>query len=155
MRHSLGIGIPEPCETKQGFNHMGKALARRHLHPHAGVMVAGIPPVVPCIRRDSGGLSLTKNTHLSGNLHAQFTVKNGEAFDYSGMAVFADDPRSDKREQFGDRAALGVLVGSSRIVARSRVTGFSQTSPIWIGVRSGGWCGSGCDIVLYGHFENH
>jgi hypothetical protein len=42
------------------------------------------------------------------------------------MAAFADDLRSDTREQFGDRAALEVLVGKLKIVARSREMGFPR-----------------------------
>ena len=114
MRHALRVGMSEPREAKQGFDHMSEALTRRHFHAHAGVSVARIPPVVPYVRLDSDGLSLAKNARLSAAFHGQFTFKNGEAFDYPGMAVFADDSRSDTREQFGDRAALRVLVGKLR-----------------------------------------
>jgi hypothetical protein len=148
MRHTFRIGMPEPREAKKGFDHMGEALTRRNFDAQAGVSIARIPPVVPYIRLDGGGLSLAKNARLSAALDGQFTFKNGEAFHYPGMAVFAGDTRSDTRQQFGDRAALGVWWGSSRIVARSRVMGFSQISPIWIDVWSGGPCGSGCDMRI-------
>src|SRR5215216_1807028 len=111
MRHSLGIGMPKPGEAKQGFDHMGETLTGRHLHTDTGDTVTGIPPVMPCIGRDSSGLALAKNARLSAMLHGQFTFENSEAFDQSGVAVFTDDPRSDKSQQFGDRAMLGVLVG--------------------------------------------
>jgi hypothetical protein len=45
---------------------------------------------------------LAKNARVSGALRGQFTLKNGKAFDYPGMAVFPGDSRSDTREQFGD-----------------------------------------------------
>src|SRR5262249_3820107 len=41
----------------------------------------------------------------------------------------------------------GLSQGRSRIVAHSLVTGFFQTSPTPIAVRSGGHRGSGCDIT--------
>src|SRR5438105_2229650 len=40
----------------------------------------------------------------------------------------------------------GLSQGRSRITERSPVTGFSQTSPTFMGLRSGGPFGSGCDI---------
>jgi hypothetical protein len=88
--------MPEPREAKQGFDHMGVALTGRHFHAHTRVSVARIPPIVPYIRLDGGNLTLAKDARLAAVLHGQFTFKNGEAFDYPGMAVFADDPRSDK-----------------------------------------------------------
>jgi hypothetical protein len=41
--------------------------------------------------------------------------------------------------------------GGSRITERSPVTGFSQTSPIFIGLRSGAAFGSGCDMGEHRH----
>jgi hypothetical protein len=90
--------MPKAREAKQSFDHMAETLAGRHFHTHAGVSVARIPPVVPYTRFDGGALSLAKGTHLCATLHGQFTFKNGETLDYPGMAVFADDPRSDKCE---------------------------------------------------------
>jgi hypothetical protein len=46
------------------------------------------------------------------------------------MAVFADDLRSDKHEQFGDRAALEVLVGKLKNRGALPRDGVSQASPI-------------------------
>jgi len=89
---------------------MAEALTGRHLHADTGISVARIPPVVPYIRFDGGGLSLAKSARPSAALHGQFTLKNGETLDECGMAVFANDPRPEKREQFGDHPALGVLV---------------------------------------------
>ena len=132
MRHTLRVGMPEPCEAKQGFDHMGEALTGRHFHAHAGVSVVRIPPVVPYIRLDGGGLSLAKNARPSAVLHGQFTFKNGETFDYPGMAVFADDPRSDTREQFGNRTALGVLVGKLKNRGALPVMGFSTRPSLMI-----------------------
>ena len=63
------------------------------------------------VRLDGGCLSLAENTHRSAPCDSQLTDKNGEAFDHPGMAVFAHDARSGTRDQFGDRAVLGVLVG--------------------------------------------
>ena len=40
----------------------------------------------------------------------------------------------------------GLSQGRSRITERSPVTGFSQTSPTFMGLRSGAPFGSGCDI---------
>ncbi len=40
----------------------------------------------------------------------------------------------------------GLSQGRSRITKRSPVTGFSQTSPTFMGLRSGAPFGSGCDI---------
>ena len=138
--------MTKPRQAKQGFNHMGEALTGRHFHMHARVSVARIPPVVPYIRLDNNGLTLAKSARPSAAFHGQFTFKNGEAFDDPWMAVFADDPSPDKCEQFGDRAALRVLMRKLKNRARSPETGFSQTSPIWIGERSGGPCKSGCDM---------
>src|SRR5271170_4486588 len=103
--------MPEPRKAKQGFDHVSEALAGRHFHTNAGVSVARVPPVVPYVGLDGGGLPLAKNARIVAALRGQFTFKDGEALDYPGMAVFADDPRSGPREQFGDHAALGVLVG--------------------------------------------
>src|SRR5262245_9652444 len=110
MRQTLGVGIPEPCKSKKGFDHMGEALTGRYFNSRARVPVTRVPPVVPYIRFDSGALPLANNARLSGALDRQFTFKNGEAFDYPGMAMFADDFCSNTREQFGDRATLGVPV---------------------------------------------
>jgi len=90
--------MPKPREAIQGFDHMAEALTGRHLHADTGVSVAGIPPVVPYIRLDSGGLLLAKSARLSAALHGQFTFEYGETLDECWMAVFADDPRPDKRE---------------------------------------------------------
>src|SRR5215472_2357549 len=100
MRHTLCIGMPEPREAIKGFDHMGEAFTGRYFDAHAGISVARVPPVVPYIRFDSGSLSLAKNARLSGALYGQLTFKNSEAFDCRWMAVFADDPRSNTREQF-------------------------------------------------------
>ena len=62
------------------------------------------------------------------------------------VGVFAHDTPSDTRDQFGDRAALRVLVGKLKNRGALPRDGFSQTSPIWIAVRSGSTCGSGCDM---------
>ena len=53
------------------------------------------------------------------------------------MKVLAGHARPDQGGELGGRAAPGFSVGSSRIVARSPVTGFSQTSPTSTGLRSG------------------
>jgi hypothetical protein len=82
---------------------MGKALPGHHFDENAGASIAGIPPVVPYIRLDTGRLSLAQNARLSATLHSEFTFKNSEAFDYPRVAVFANDPCPDAREQFGDR----------------------------------------------------
>ncbi len=58
---------------------MGEALTGRHLNTHAGVSVARVPPVVPHIRLDGGGLPLAENARLSGALDGKFTFENGEA----------------------------------------------------------------------------
>src|SRR5262249_25093596 len=76
-----------------------------------GIPVTCIPPVMPYIRVDGGGLSLAKNARLAASLHGQLTLKNGEALDNPGMAMFADDLRADARDQLGHCAAIGVLVG--------------------------------------------
>jgi hypothetical protein len=55
--------MPKPREAIQGFDHMAEALTGRHLHADTGVLVARIPPVVPYIRLDSGGLALA-SVHL-------------------------------------------------------------------------------------------
>ena len=47
----------------------------------------------------------------AGALHRQLALEHGEALDESGMAVLANNPRSDERGELGSRAALGVLVG--------------------------------------------
>ena len=80
------------------FDHRAEALTGRHLHADTGVSVTRIPPVVPYIRLDSGGLLLAKSARLSAALHGQFTFDYGETLDECWMAVFADDPRPDKRE---------------------------------------------------------
>src|SRR5215470_598429 len=102
--------MPKPREAKQGFDQMAEALTGRRLHADTGVSVARIPPVVPDVRLDCGGLSSAKNARLSVALHGQFTFKNGETLDECGMAMFANNSRTDKCKQFGDHAALGVLM---------------------------------------------
>src|SRR5262249_48930572 len=111
MRHTLRIGVPQSRKSKQGFNHMGEPLTGGHFHAYARVSVARIPPVVPYIGLDGGGLSLAKDAGLSVPLDGQLTFENCEPLDDPGMAVFADDAGSDKREKLGDRATLGVLMG--------------------------------------------
>jgi len=54
--------------------------------------------------------------------------------------------RSNERCQLGSHAALLVLIGKLK---NRGPLGFSQISPTWIGVRSGGPCGSGCDIRAF------
>src|SRR5262249_60538022 len=88
-----------------------KAFTGRHFHPHSGIPVTCIPPVMPYIRVDGGGLSLAKNARLAASLHGQLTLKNGEALDNPGMAMFADDLRADARDQLGHGAAIGRLGG--------------------------------------------
>ena len=48
--------------------------------------------------------------------------------------------------QLADHAASGLSQGRSRITERSPVTGFSQTSSTFMGLRSGAPFGSRCDI---------
>src|SRR5262249_21498694 len=112
MRHAFAIRVAEPGETVCGLNHVGEALARRHLNTNAGVLaVARVPPVVPHTRLDDGRLALTEDSRLPGELHGELTLKHGEALNESGMAVLADDPRSNERCQLSSRAALWVLPG--------------------------------------------
>jgi len=61
---------------------------------------------------NGGGRRFTpaKDAGPFAELHGQLAVENREALDQRGMAVRAGDTRSDAREQFGDHAALGVLV---------------------------------------------
>jgi hypothetical protein len=82
---------------------------------------------------DDGRLALMQNADLPIAFYAQLTLKRGEALDESGVAVFPHDTRADNRGQLGGRAACRVAKGRSRIVARSPVAGFSQTSPTLIG----------------------
>ena len=53
------------------------------------------------------GLTIYVRLHRPANPHVRVRAAPSRV----GMAVFADDPRSDTREQFGNHAALGVLVG--------------------------------------------
>ena len=124
MRHTLGVGMPKARQAKESFDHMGEAFPGRHFHAHTSVSVTRIPPVVPHVRFDRGGLSLTKDARLSAALHSQFTLEDREAFDHPRMAVFANDPRSNKREQLRCCAAVGVMVGKlkdCRALASDRV----------------------------------
>ena len=109
--HTFGIGMPKSGEAEEGLDHMGEALTGRHFHAHVGISVACIPPVVPCIRFDGSGLALAKYARPAAPLHGQLTLKNGEALDNPGMAVFADDLRTYTRDKLGHCAAIGILVG--------------------------------------------
>jgi hypothetical protein len=60
----------------------------------------------------------------------------------------APDHRGDGVNSSAVARPSWLLYGSLTILARSRVNGFSQISPTWIGVQSAGPCGSGCDIRI-------
>src|SRR5438309_1509608 len=62
------------------------------------------------------------------------------------MAVFPHHTRQQVLSARRSRGLAGLSQGCSRITERSPVTGFSQTSPTFMGLRSGGPFGSGCDI---------
>src|ERR1700687_4047928 len=110
MRHALAVRVAEPGETEYGLDHVGEALAGRHLNANAGILaVARIPPVVPYARLHDGRLALTENCCLPSKLHGQFAFKDGEAFNESGMTVLPHDPRSDERCQLGSDTAVVVL----------------------------------------------
>jgi hypothetical protein len=59
--------------------------------------------------------------------------------------VFPHHTRANECCQLAGHAASMVVPGS-RITERSPVTGFSQSSPTFMGLRSGGPFRSGCDI---------
>ena len=85
MRHALAVRVAQASETEYRLNHVGKALARRHLNANAGIMAAaGIPPVVPHAWLNDSRLALTQDSRLPGEPHGQFTLKHGEALNGSG-----------------------------------------------------------------------
>src|SRR6202035_1620220 len=81
------------------------------LHAHSGVTVARVPPVMPHTGFYHGRLALAKDGRLPGALHGQLALKHSDTLDKSGMAVFADNLRSDERGKLCRRATFGVLVG--------------------------------------------
>ena len=98
MRDTLRVSVPCPGQAEKGLDHQEEALTRGHFHAHAGISVGRIPPIMPDVRLDGGGLSLAQNARLSATLNGQLTINNGEAFDNPGMAVFAGDSGSDARD---------------------------------------------------------
>jgi hypothetical protein len=64
----------------------------------------------------------------------------------STMAVFPHHTRANECCQLAGRAASRVVPGTLQDHLAFLVTGFSQTSPTFMGLRSGGPFGSGCDI---------
>jgi len=105
-----------------------RRLAWCDLQPQACVAVARIPPVVPYAGLDDDRLALMKNAGLFVALRGQLTLEHGELLDKRGVAMFPHDTRSNERGQLGGRATAGLSQGRTRIVARSLVTAFSQTS---------------------------
>src|SRR5215469_5250913 len=110
MRHAPSVRVAEAGETEYRLNHVGEALAGRHLNANAGVMaIASVPPVVPHAGLNDRRFALAEDSRLPSEPHGQFTLKHGEALEESGMAVLAHDPRSDERRQLGSRTAFGFL----------------------------------------------
>ena len=75
---------------------------------------------MPHARLDHGALALAKNACPPVELHGQFALKHGETLDKSGMAVFAENLRSDERGQLCGRATRGILDGEARGSSRAR-----------------------------------
>jgi hypothetical protein len=81
------------------------------LHPHEGVPVARVPPVVPDAGLDDGGLAPAEDARLPVALDGQLALEDGEALDEGRVARLAGDARAGERGQLHGRAALGILVG--------------------------------------------
>jgi len=81
---------------------------------------------VPHVRLDDGRLTLAEDARLPVALHGQLAVEHGEPLDDRRVAVLTNDARPDEGGELGDDAALGIRERSSRIVARSPVTGSSR-----------------------------
>jgi rSAM/selenodomain-associated transferase 2 len=110
MRHPLCIGVSEPREAEQRFEHVAEALARRDLDPHTGIAVAAIPPVVPHARLDDGRLALPQNAGLPVAFDRQLALENGEALHQGRMAACSGSavslPRGNAESRACDDAAV-------------------------------------------------
>jgi hypothetical protein len=69
-------------------------------------------------------------------------LQHGELLHKSRMAVFPHHTRANECCQSPVTRLAGLSQGRSRITERSPVTGFSQTSPTFMGLRSGAPFGS-------------
>jgi hypothetical protein len=125
-------------------------LAGCDLHPYGRVAVARIPPVMPYVRLDDGRLALMQNAGLP--IALRFTVSSPcSTVNCSTRAGWRGSPMTRAPTSAVSSALArpaGLSQGRSRIVARLRVTGFSQTSPTSIGVRSGGPCGRPTSTIV-------
>ena len=122
-----GMPLALVCPRRASPNSVSitwEKLAWYGLYPHPGVPVAGVPPVVPFAGLDNAGLSLVEDARVAVPADGQLTLKDGEALGHCWVAVLADNAGSDEGSEFGYARRSGFFHGSSRIVARSPVTGF-------------------------------
>ena len=122
---------------------MGKTFARRDLDAHPRVSVSGIPPVMPYAGLDHCHLALAQEADLPVALHGQLALEHGEAFNKGRMIMLANHARANEGGEFRSRAAFLVLSRKLEDRCSLAVMGFSHTSPIWMGLKSGGPFGSG------------